>query len=182
MCHTAVLADTGHYCVFSLYIFYKLRQLCSIMYLVWAHLVVQSVHIYPVASISDRRRPNGPVFYPLFEGLFYSYDVDKNKIVFAAWTHSPHQTQESCHMDSFYPSNPQLVSISSSPVPNVLYYLYMHMLCVFRSTLLCTFLKKTHSEWLLVPKYTYCISYLVVSPWGPLWALAVCSQYFSLFL
>ena len=37
----------------------------------------------------------------------------------------------------------------------------MHILCVFRNTLLSTFLKKTHSGWLLVPKYTSCIFYLV---------------------
>ena len=39
--------------------------------------------------------------------------------------------------------------------------MYMHILCVFRSTLLGNFPKKNHSGWLLVPKYTSCILYLV---------------------
>ena len=78
-------------------------------------------------------------------------------------------------IDCFYPSNPQLISTLSSPAP--MYLITCTCILIhFRSTLLSTFLKKTHSWWLLVPKYTLelgleleleceCMSLLNVSVW-----------------
>ena len=81
------------------------------------------------------------------------------------WTHGPFQPIT----NGFFIQWPALWIVFILVIPNQsqscrfqsLYYMYMHILCIFRSTLLGTFPKKTHSWCLLVPKYTSCILYLV---------------------
>ena len=139
-------------------------NICVLLYIYFASLA-EYVQMYIVPGMAQHmlyivykciqwhlqssRGPNGPV---LTQNPRVILTFDKNKIAFAMWTSSPQYNPGilgfyplTSHVDSFYPSNPQLVSISSSPVPMYCITCTCIFLCIFRITLLGTFLKKTHS-------------------------------------
>ena len=154
---SAVLCPRGHWTLYYIFCIYFLQASPTFVHIVqstWAWPRVCCTYLYIQIYLAPNKRlgatgPNGPLQPPnCFFFTYLTFEQERMDCGDPWSTFNPLLRvfyPVTCHVDCFYPSNPQFVSISLSPV-----HLYrITCTCIFYAFLgaLCsgTFLKKTHS-------------------------------------